>query len=359
MHHHDAYEHEGWSGGLTRDGKEQWREEQGQSEADGCGERGESAAATDVDTRGALYVSGDGGSAEHSTDGSTDGIGHEGILETWDVALLVDHACAIAHSDEGADGIEHVNEKEGEYADDHVDTQDALPLELAEDWSQARWCADDRGAVGDSQWDANDGGDEDAYEQCTCDVAHQEHGAEQDAEASQQDGGVMQVAQGDEGGVAWTDDARILEADEGDEEADAWRDGATQEQRHAVDDLLTQTGEGESDEDKAFDEDCGQGELPGIAHGEHDGVGEEGIEAHARSQREGKLCVDGHDQGGDDCRDNRSGEDCSWIHACIAQDARIDGQDVGHGEEGGDAAHDLLLEGHGFRIEAEEFGYHF
>lgn len=94
------------------------------------------------------------------------------------------------------------------------------------------------------------------------------------------------------------------------------------------------------------------------SHGEADGEHEEGVQAHARCQSEGLLGVDSHGECADDGCECRSGEHRVGVHALVsevAEDARVDGKDVRHGEEGGDASHHLSLDVVLRRVEAEKF----
>ena len=68
-----------------------------------------------------------------------------------------------------------------------------------------------------------------------------------------------------------------------------------------------------------------------------DRIGEEGIDAHARGQDNGSISHEGHDQAANH-RGKDGGKDThAHGNACIRQNQRIDDDDIGNGEEGGDA----------------------
>ena len=190
-----------------------------------------------------------------------------------------------------------------------------MPLELPEDGLDGGRRRDDASKVGDAQGNTYNGGDEDADEQRAGDALDQQRGCEHNTEDAQQNGGIVQIAQSDEGGLGRGDDTSTLQADKGNKQADTGTDGATQDQWDGIDDVLPQSGDGEQDEDDTLDEHGGQGKLPAIAHGEHHGVGKEGIQAHARSQRKGQLGIERHDQRGYDSRDAGGGKHGTGIHA--------------------------------------------
>ena len=357
-HHDGTHQHQCGSRGLSRDGQEQRGQEQGQQEADGGGECSQSAASSSVYARSTLHIGGHRAGAQHGAYGGADGVSHECLLQARDVPLLVHHAGTARDTDEGAYRVEHVNEEEGEDTDDHVEREDIRPLELQQDGRHAGWGVHHAVQRRDAQGNADDGGDDDTNEQCTRDIAHHQHGREDDAEACQQHAGRVQVAQGYEGGVVAHHDAGRLQAYQGDEQTDTRRDGLAKHERHGIHNLLTQAGEREQHEDEALKEHGGQCELPRVPHREHDGEGKECIQSHARSQCKGQFGIESHDQCGHHRCDDSRREDGALVHACSRENRGIDGQDIGHRQEGGDTRNDLLPDAHSGGVESEEFLYH-
>ncbi|MNH35260.1 hypothetical protein D3C79_959310 [compost metagenome] len=71
------------------------------------------------------------------------------------------------------------------------------------------------------------------------------------------------------------------------------------------------------------------------------GVGEEGVQAHARRQGDRVVGDQAHGRRADGRRQAGGDEDRALVHAGLAENARVDEQDVGHGQEGGDARENL------------------
>ena len=94
-------------------------------------------------------------------------------------------------------------------------------------------------------------------------------------------------------------------------------------------------------EDQAADEHDSQTLLPGVAHAKADGVGEEGVQTHAGRLREGHVGQEGGEQAADGGADAGGQHHSGVIHARLGQEVGVDKDDVGHREEGGNAAHDL------------------
>ena len=119
----------------------------------------------------------------------------------------------------------------------------------------------------------------------------------------------FKVAERDAGSFAAYDDAGVLQADERDVEADTHADGLLQAQRYGIHYHLPDVGQGQDDEEEAFNEHRGERELPGISHGKADGEHEEGVESHAGSKAERLLRIKGHHEGTDDGGEGGGGED--------------------------------------------------
>jgi hypothetical protein len=107
------------------------------------------------------------------------------------------------------------------------------------------------------------------------------------------------------------------------------------------DEALADAGEGEREEDHAGDEDGAEGGGPGDAHAFNDGVGEVGVEAHAG--REGERVVGGrsHEDAAEGGAEAGGRGDGGEGHAGFGEDGRVDEDDVGHRDEGGEAGEDL------------------
>ena len=48
------------------------------------------------------------------------GVSHECAAGVWYIAVFIEHACFGADADEGADGVEEIDEEEGQHDDDEI-----------------------------------------------------------------------------------------------------------------------------------------------------------------------------------------------------------------------------------------------
>ena len=152
------------------------------------------------------------------------------------------------------------------------------------------------------------------------------------------------------------DDARVLHANKGDEQADTCSDGFIQRSWNSLQYQATHLGDSKNNEDDTFQQHGGEGKLPGVSHAKTYGIYKECVKTHARSQCERLLGIDRHYQRTDDGCQGCSRKHTTGRHAGQgAEDTRIDGQDIGHGKECGDARHDLCADIVLLRIEAEDF----
>ena len=106
-----------------------------------------------------------------------------------------------------------------------------------------------------------------------------------------------EVLEADESGVVVDDDVCILQGDECDEETDSDADRGFEGGGNGVEDGFTHFGEGEYEEDESFEEDGEERDLPGVAHLSDYCIGEVSVESHSRSEEEGEVCAERHDDG--------------------------------------------------------------
>ena len=142
--------------------------------------------------------------------------------------------------------------------------------------------------------------------------------------------------------VVIDNDTGILQADERNEQADTGADGFFQGTRNGIDEPGAHLGECQDNEKHTFKKHRRKSELPGVAHAQANRVHEEGVQTHARSQGKRFLGIKGHHNRADNGRQGRCGKYRTAGHAVqCAEDGRVHGQDVGHGEEGGDTGQNL------------------
>jgi hypothetical protein len=146
----------------------------------------------------------------------------------------------------------------------------------------------------------------------------------------------VEVAEGDGGGGAGDDDACVAESDECDEEADASTDCGVELMGDGGEKALADAGVCECEEDDAGEEDGAEGGLPGDVHGFDDGVGEVGVEAHAGCEGERVVGEGSHEDAAEGRAETGGGGDGGEGHAGLREDGRVDEDDVGHRDEGGE-----------------------
>ncbi len=153
--------------------------------------------------------------------------------------------------------------------------------------------------------------------------------------------GILDVPEADQRVGIAHHQARMLKADERDEEANAAGHGSVQLVRNSAQDHLADARSGERQEDDSGNKHRAQGRLPGNVHLDADGVGEIGIEAHARRQRDGIARHDAHQDGAERRRQAGGGGDGGQRQSGIGQDGRVHQHDVGHGQKRRDPGQDL------------------
>src|SRR5699024_8437434 len=147
------------------------------------------------------------------------------------------------------------------------------------------------------------------------------------------------LVQGGQGGhaAAEVDDPHVQKADVGDEDADAAADGVLEAAGDGLDDVLPDLGDGDEDVDEAADEDHGQRLLPGESQSKADCVDKASVESNAGGLGVRNVGHKAHNQGADDGGDDGGEEYRAPLHPRLTEDAGVDHNDVGHGEERGNA----------------------
>ena len=152
---------------------------------------------------------------------------------------------------------------------------------------------------------------------------------------------MFQVAQAHHGGRVAHHDTGVMQGDQRQEQADAGGNRRAQRQGDGVDDPLTNAEDRQQEKQHRRNEYRAQRHLPGVAHVQDHGVGEEGVEAHARCQGNWVVGDQAHHGRTDGRRQAGGDKHRALVHAGLAEDARVHEQDVGHGQEGGDPRENL------------------
>ena len=168
--------------------------------------------------------------------------------------------------------------------------------------------------LGDTHRDADHCSGNNADEEGARNIQNHQYAGDNEANYRQKAGAARENAQVNQGRLIRHHDSAALQSDEGDEQTDASSDRLSHRKRDGIDYRRADIGQGEDYEYDAFDQDCGQGKLPRIAHAETDRVAEECIQSHARGKRKWQFGIDCHYQGSHDSRNRRGGEQGVFIH---------------------------------------------
>ena len=163
----------------------------------------------------------------------------------------------------------------------------------------------------------------------------------EEAEQPQQAGQGGEVAHGHHGGGARHYDAGVVQAEQGDQQTYAGRDADPQGEGDVGNQPVAYPQQGEDQQTQGAPEDGAHADLPGVAHAGHYHEGEEGIQPHGRSQGDGQVREQTHQDAADAGDEAGSDEHCLGVHARRREDLRVDEHYVDHGQEGGDAGDDL------------------
>ena len=209
-----------------------------------------------------------------------------------------------------------------------------------------------------AQGDGDGGDSENADHHRTGHAASFQGDDDEEAEHGQQRAGRGEVAEADQGGRVVHHQTGFLEGDQGEEQADAGGDGRAQRQRNAVDDPLADTQHRQGEEQGGGNEHRAEGDLPAVAHVQDHGVGEEGVQAHAGGEGDGIVGDQTHHRRTDGGGQAGGDEHRPLVHAGLAEDGRVDEEDVGHGQEGGQTGQDFGAHRGVMRFELEQLFQH-
>ncbi len=379
------------SGGSRDDGSNGCDEDTGQEQNAGD-QSGQASTATSFHAGSRFHEGGNGGGTGASANDSADGIRQQGFLHVGHIAVFIHHAGTGGGTHQGADGVEHINDAECDCQGDDgkpANFNEALEVELEEgnaehickgrqEGSRCQGCK----GIGVQEQEGADpvdhGSDQHAKQDSTLDafLGHGHNGKQADkhGDDSQDHGSVASIAHiglqhaGGQGAeevthdiegsgktVALGVDAHIgAQADVHQHKADGRRDAQTDAQRNGFHDFLTDIQDRQEQEHDAFHQNNDQSSLERshIAHAGHgnnvtNDHSKEAVQAHAGSHGEGLVRQERHAEhtnGGS----NTSGHEHTvpqvrTASAEVGQQIGVQGNDVGHGHEGGQASHDFGL----------------
>lgn len=368
----------------TRENTEDRISKDGKGEEQAGEESGKTRASTSGNAGSGFDEGSDGRGAEDGTkNGAASVNDHRVAVGDGDVAVFVDHASTNFNADQGAGGVEEVDEEKGE--------DKGIGLRIGEDIEAVEASTNEGAKVApvalarkqEFSADSVDArfskrGFDDAENQHNDDdgetrdpgagfVVFGESGKgenKDDADQSDEGGSVFEVAHG-KAVRRNGDDARGFHAKVGDEESNARGDGDFDVLRNGADNHAAERGNGDNKEENAIDED--EAHHLGIveAHAASKIASNHRVDAHARSKSDREFANQAHRDGGDTSGKSGGNEDTSVsgsggeidiaIHpdfACVSafgnksgepvgKNSRVDVEDVEHREEGDQATHEF------------------
>ena len=344
-HHQHRHVDQRACGGVGGNHAGQRSEEHRGEEQHADGDGGQAGTAAGSDTGNAFHIAGHRWAANHRTDHAGGGVGFQRLGQVLDLAVFIHQVGAVGDAHQGAGGVEHVHEEEGQDHADHCHVERAGNVHGQEGRCQARRHRHQAAIFHQAQGPADGGYTEHAEEDGAEHVAVAEHGDQQEAYGGQQRRRVGERAHGQQGGRAVDDDAGSLQTDQAEEQADPGAHGEAQAHRDAVEQPFADFRQAHDHEQHAGDEHGAEGDLPAITHFTDDGVGEEGVQAHARCQADRPVGVQPHQEAAQR-RTDAGGDECgAVIDAGGGHDVGVDENDVGHGDEGRQTGQQFGLEG--------------
>lgn len=132
-----------------------------------------------------------------------------------------------------------------------------------------------------------------------------------------------------------------MQGDQRQEQADTGSNRRTQGQGDGIDDPFADAEDRQQEKQHGRDKYRTQRHLPGMAQVQDHGVGKEGVQAHARCQGNRVVGDQTHDRRADGRCQTGGDKQRALVHAGLAENARVDEQDVGHGQECRDTGQNL------------------
>ncbi len=203
--------------------------------------------------------------------------------------LVISQLGAVGDANQGAGGVEQVDQHKGEDDPGEADVERSHQIQLAEHRLDAGGHGD-KTLEGDiAKQPAQRRGDHDGDQHGGVDAAGGEDADQEEAEQTQQAGQGGEVAHGHHGRGAGHHDPGVVQAEQGDQQTDTGGDADPQGERNVADKPITHPQQGEDQQTHGAPEDGTHTHLPGVAHTGHDHEGEEGVEAHGGCQRDGQV----------------------------------------------------------------------
>ncbi len=162
-----------------------------------------------------------------------------------------------------------------------------------------------------------------------------------------------------DGGRTRTHDARVDQADEGHEEAQADRDCGLEGGGDRTEHGLAEAREDQQEDEDTFPRDDAHGLAVAQAGTEDQGEGDDRVQAEAGGERQRVVRDNAHEDRHDACDERGAGGDTlggdgSVVGNSVAQDRRVNDQNVSHREEGDNPTADFMTDGRAALGDLEE-----
>jgi len=118
--HEEAHDDEGGRGGKGGNCQEEGGKEQGEGKENGYGDGSKAGPSAFRNACRTFYEGGRGGNAEARADGGGDSVSHESAFDAGQLPFLIKHVCFGRNTDQGAEGIKNIHEKEREEDDEEI-----------------------------------------------------------------------------------------------------------------------------------------------------------------------------------------------------------------------------------------------
>ena len=296
VHLGDVFDHQQsdkYQRGSCREGRncqENRIEGQRQEEQDGGSHRRQTGFAALGNAGGGLNVRGNGRGTEYSAADSTDSIRHQRAADAGQLAVFIQKAALLRHTDEGADGVKEVNEQERKDDDRkiHGIRRDIRKIKLEEggrrhglhrsEYSVVAEIGDNRRSLipaGDLRDDAEHPGDENTNQDSALDSVVPERRNHQYAEERQNDRRGADVAELNERGRlhrlavkvrVCRHDAGAFETDNDNEQTDTGGNAELEVGGNLVNESFSELEDGENDKNQALAKNRGQRDAPGVCN---------------------------------------------------------------------------------------------
>jgi len=263
------------------------------------------------------------------------------LLHARQVAFGIEEPGAVGDADQRAGIVEYVDHQKTKHDDDESQLCGTGEIELQKGRRKRRRQRHDARELGEPERYADQRHGKDANQRGAGDVAVIERNDHDEAREAEDRRPLPEIAERDQRRWICDDDLGLLERDDAEKEPDSGGDRQFEILGDRVDDVFADPEDRNQEEDDPGAEHGGERLLPAVFVAEHYRERKEGIEPHARRERDGIIGIERHHQGRDRGGDAGRDEHRALIHARVTKNLRVHEHDVDHGQERRDAGDEL------------------